>query len=199
MTTTLPELRKQIRQARRHISRFKHRQSAQHVLNLLRKYPEFKHAQHIGLYLHAFGEIHTQQIIEYCFAQGKRVYLPVICNMNQRLSWVQISPHQYRSKRFAQHRLGMREPMQGRGQHVSTLDLLIMPLLMCDPYGTRIGMGGGYYDRTLATAYKKPYRLGLAHDLQFLEDTLPREAWDQPLDALITPTRSLRFKRLPGN
>ncbi|WP_347453763.1 5-formyltetrahydrofolate cyclo-ligase [Acinetobacter thermotolerans] len=201
MTTTIPELRKHLRKARRRISRFQQRKSAQQVLNLfrLRLNPQFKFAKKIGLYLDAFGEIHTRLLIEYCFAQGKLVYLPVICNMNQHLVWVRITPHQYRNKRFSHHGLGMREPLQHRGVHVSKLDLLIMPLLACDDRGTRIGMGGGYYDRTLATAYKKPYRLGLAHDLQVVEKTLPRESWDQPLDALLTPTRLLRFKRYYGH
>ncbi|ATO18263.1 5-formyltetrahydrofolate cyclo-ligase [Acinetobacter sp. LoGeW2-3] len=196
MHTTVQELRKHIRQARRRISRFEQKKSAQQVLNLLRTNPQFIHSQHIGLYLDAFGEIQTQKIIEYCFSVGKKVYLPVICNMNQQLEWVRINQHQYRNKLFFHHRLGMREPMQARGLHVSKLDLLIMPLLVCDYQGTRIGMGGGYYDRTLATAYKKPYRLGLAHDLQLVETPLYREKWDQPLDALLTPTRLLRFKRL---
>lgn len=196
MYTTVQELRKKIRQARRRISRFEQKKSAQQVLNLLRSNPQFIHSQHVGLYLDAFGEIRTQQIIEYCFSVEKKVYLPVICNMNQRLEWVRINKHLYRNKRFFHHRLGMREPMQSRGLHVSKLDLLIMPLLICDYRGTRIGMGGGYYDRTLATAYKKPYRLGLAHDLQLVETSLPREKWDQPVDALLTPTRLLHFKRL---
>ena len=61
--------------------------------------------------------------------------------MNQQLTWVEISQNQYRSQRFAHHRLGMREPMATRGLHASKLDLLVMPLLACDQYGTRIGMG----------------------------------------------------------
>ncbi len=68
----------------------------------------------------------------------------MICNMNQNLMWVKISSSQYLNKRFSHHPLGMKEPMASRGQHVSTLDLLIMPLLACDHLGTRIGMGGGY-------------------------------------------------------
>ncbi len=89
----------------------------------------------------------------------------------------------------------MKEPMATRGKHVSKLDLLLMPLLACDQYGTRIGMGGGYYDRTLASAKHKPYRLGLAHPFQFIEYTLKRQSWDQPLDALLTPQRVYYFKR----
>jgi 5-formyltetrahydrofolate cyclo-ligase len=76
----------------------------------------------------------------------------MICNMNQRLVWVKVSRNQFQNKRFSHHPLGMQEPMATRGQHVSHLDLLLMPLLACDPYGTRIGMGGGFYDKTLASA-----------------------------------------------
>ncbi len=192
---TIQELRRYLRKTRRHLSKFVQRQAAQKVLNRLIRSPQFIHAKHIGIYLHAFGEIHTHTIIERCFKLGKQVYLPAICDMNQQLVWIRISQHQYRNKRFAYHRLGMREPMTTRGTHVSKLDLLIMPLLACDHSGTRIGMGGGFYDRTLASAPGLPFRLGLAHDFQLLSQSLKREKWDQPLDALITPTVFLAFKR----
>jgi len=192
---TIQELRRYLRKTRRHLSKFEQRQAAQKVLNHLLRSPQFMHAKRIGIYLHAFGEIHTQAIIESCFKLGKQIYLPAICDMNQQLVWVRISQHQYRNRRFAYHRLGMQEPMSTRGVHVSRLDLLIMPLLACDYSGTRIGMGGGFYDRTLASARARPFRLGLAHDFQLLAQPLKREKWDQPLDALITPTVFLRFKR----
>ena len=93
------------------------------------------------------------------------------------------------------HRLGMLEPMKSRGFHVSALDFLILPLLACDQLGTRMGMGAGFYDRTLATAPKRPYRVGIAHDFQLLSEPLQRNAWDQPLDVLITPSKVYRFSR----
>src|SRR5690606_22331280 len=148
-----------------------------------------------GLYLHAFGEIQTQAIIERCFKLDKQVYLPAICDMNQQLVWIRISQHQYRNKRFAYHRLGMREPMTTRGTHVSKLDLLIMPLLACDHSGTRIGMGGGFYDRTLASAPGLAFRLRKEHDIQLISQYLKRDELNLPLDALITPTVVLAFKR----
>ncbi|WP_353143640.1 5-formyltetrahydrofolate cyclo-ligase [Acinetobacter pragensis] len=195
MLYDLNSLRKNLRKQRRALNQFQQKQSEQAVLNQLIRIPEFQQAHKIGLYLHAFGEIHTHKIMEYCFAHGKAVFLPMICNMNQRLTWVQISQHQYRSKRFSHHPLGMKEPMAARGLHVSKLDVLIMPLLACDDTGTRIGMGGGFYDKTLATAAKRPYRLGLAHDFQLQHSRIQREAWDQPLDGLLTPQHFLRFKR----
>lgn len=195
MSVDLKILRKQLRQQRRTVSIFQQKQSQQHILNQLRRIKTFQHAEKIGVYLHAFGEIQTDQIIEYCFKQHKKVYLPMICNMNQQLVWVKITQQQYRNKRFSHHPLGMQEPMAGRGWHVSTLDLLIMPLLACDREGTRIGMGGGFYDKTLAGATHKPFRLGIAHDFQLLDVTLHRENWDQPLDALATPSQYLSFIR----
>ena len=89
----------------------------------------------------------------------------------------------------------MQEPRTSRGKHISHLDLVLMPLLACDTHGTRIGMGGGYYDRTLASAPQHPYRLGIAHDFQLIHTRLPRENWDQPVDALLTPQHFLQFKR----
>lgn len=192
----LNTLRKQLRQQRRAVTPNQQQQAQQDVLQRLIRLPKFKYAKKVGVYLDAFGEIHTQRIIEYCFVQGKQVYLPMICNMNQQLVWVEISRHQYINKRFSHHPLGMKEPMASRGKHVSHLDLLIMPLLACDKYGTRIGMGGGYYDRTLASAPQRPYRLGIAHDFQLIHANLPRENWDQPLDALLTPQYFLQFKRI---
>lgn len=64
-------------------------------------------------------------------------------------------------------------------------DIVIMPLLGFDSRGTRLGYGGGYYDRTLARMSKKPKLVGLAFAAQEL-DRIPREAHDVPLDVIVT-------------
>ncbi len=192
--TSLSVLRKQLRIQRRQLNRFQQRQAEQCCLQHLRTLPEFQSAQRIGLYLHAFGEVSTKAIIWTCLKQGKKVYLPVICNMNQQLRWVKISAGQYRQQRFSRHHLGMQQPMTNQSWPVSHLDLLIMPLLACDSQGMRLGMGGGFYDRTLAQAAYQPFRLGLAHEFQYLNQQLPVRVWDQALNALITPKALRRFK-----
>ncbi len=188
-------IRKNLRSKRRSLTSFEQKQAQLGVLHHLNTFPIFHSSKKIGLYLHAFGEVHTELLIALCFKKNKQVYLPMICSMNQKLVWVKISKDQYINRRFSHHPLGMKEPMTSRAKHVASLDLLLMPLLACDQYGTRIGMGGGYYDRTLATAKHRPYRLGLAHQFQFIEHTLERQSWDQPLDALLTPQRVYYFKR----
>lgn len=195
MSIDLKSLRQQLKTKRKQVDKFQQQSSSSQILHRLRHFPQLQQAKRVGIYLHAFGEIQTQHMIEYCFAQHKQVYLPMICSMNQQLHWVKISKQQYRNKRFSHHPLGMQEPMASRAMHVSKLDVLIIPLLACDVYGTRIGMGGGFYDKTLASAPNKPLRLGIAHDFQLVQHRLPRQVWDQPLDVLITPLHMRLFKR----
>ena len=64
-------------------------------------------------------------------------------------------------------------------------DIVLMPLLGFDARGTRLGYGGGYYDRTLARLSKKPRLVGLAFAAQEL-DRIPREPHDMPLDMIVT-------------
>ena len=186
--------RKTIRAQRRKVSIYQHRQSEQCIFASIMKNPKFNTSQNIGIYLNAFGEIYTNKIILLCFKHNKNVYLPRICNMNQKLYWVKISAHQFKTKRFSQHQLGMLEPKNSRGIHVNQLDLIFMPLLACDLHGNRMGMGGGFYDRTLVNATHKPFRVGLAHDFQVFEQTFNRQIWDQPIHMLFSPTKILNFK-----
>ncbi|SFV27037.1 5-formyltetrahydrofolate cyclo-ligase [Devosia crocina] len=64
-------------------------------------------------------------------------------------------------------------------------DLILVPLVGYDSAGTRLGYGGGYYDRTLAHLPRRPLLVGLAYSAQRL-DHIPREAHDMPLDAVVT-------------
>ncbi|TCM69865.1 5-formyltetrahydrofolate cyclo-ligase [Acinetobacter calcoaceticus] len=195
MSLALAALRKNLRQKRRQLNRYQQRQAERACLTQLTQLSVFNQAQHIGLYLDAFGEVPTGKIISACFQRGKSVYLPRICNMSQRLHWVRITAQHYHTQRFSPHRLGMLQPMNGRGFQVNHLDLLIMPLLACDASGLRLGMGGGFYDRTLALATQQPFRLGLAHEFQFLSAPLAAQPWDQALDGLLTTQHFRRFKR----
>jgi 5-formyltetrahydrofolate cyclo-ligase len=64
-------------------------------------------------------------------------------------------------------------------------DVVLVPLLGFDKHGTRLGYGGGYYDRTLASLGKKPKLVGLAFAAQEIDD-IPRDGHDVPLDAVVT-------------
>ncbi len=74
MSIELAQLRKQLRKQRRQVSAYQQQQSELQILQRLRRVPEFKHATRVGIYLHAFGEIQTRKIIEYCFHQKSSVF-----------------------------------------------------------------------------------------------------------------------------
>ncbi len=77
-------------------------------------------------------------------------------------------------------------------------NVILMPLLGFDKLGTRLGYGGGYYDRTLASLTKRPRLIGFAFALQELEH-IPREAHDVPLDAIVTERGVRNFgKKAPA-
>ena len=72
-----------------------------------------------------------------------------------------------------------------------------MPLVGFDNKGNRLGMGGGFYDRTLANLDRLSYRpllIGVAHDCQ-QADALPVMQWDIPLNAIVTPTQTIRISQ----
>jgi len=75
-------------------------------------------------------------------------------------------------------------------------NIVLVPLLAFDAAGHRLGQGGGYYDRTLASLRKQAeiVAVGLAYDGQQI-DKLPRQDHDEPLDMVITETRLLEFRR----
>ena len=97
------------------------------------------------------------------------------------------------------NRFAIPEPVPRRRppHHARQLDLLLVPLVAFDARGNRLGMGGGYYDRTLAylghrTHWRRPRVVGLAHALQRV-DALPKNAWDIPVDGVITEREMHRF------
>lgn len=73
-------------------------------------------------------------------------------------------------------------------------DVILMPLLGFDKKGTRLGYGGGYYDRTLASLSKRPRLIGFAFTLQEV-DHIPREAHDVPLDVIVTEAGVRNFEK----
>lgn len=145
----------------------------------------FARARSLAIYVASDGEIDPSPLIRAALAAGKRVLLPRL--RHNRLEFVVYCP----GGLLRRNRFGIPEP-RGVAVAVEQIDVIFMPLVGFDRAGRRLGMGGGFYDRTLARKKRRGTRLiGLAHACQEVSQ-LPDEAWDVPLTGVVTERRWLR-------
>ncbi len=183
-------IRQRMRQQRHELSEAERQNKALQVSRHLQQSHLFQNSQHIALYLANDGEIDPWWLIETAWQQGKQCYLPVLgLRPGNRLWFI---PYQADTK-LINNRFGIPEPVHPRRQRTfktQSLDLILMPLVAFDQQGNRLGMGGGFYDRTLSFLrhrhnWRKPRLIGLAYEFQCV-DQLPYQNWDVPLDAITT-------------
>ncbi len=173
------ELRRSLRQRRAAISPAARADAAEAAAGLLQTLPPWATCKQLGLYQPASDEFDALPIAALARARGMDIYLPVIDD--QRLLFARWAP----DADLLSNRYGIPEPdARARRIEPSELDLLMMPLVGWDRRGGRLGMGGGYYDRTLATAARPPLA-GLAFAAQEVE-AVPMDPWDIPLDYVLT-------------
>lgn len=145
----------------------------------------------IAIYLSNDGECQTDNFIEQCWEQGINTFLPVIHPFSKgHLLFLAYDSN----TKLIPNRYGILEPKLSSQTLIplEQLDIIFTPLVAFDDVGNRLGMGGGYYDRTLINKQAHTKVVGLAHDCQKV-DTLPVESWDVPLPEIITPTQHFKF------
>ena len=150
--------------------------------------PLYLKARRVALYLAADGEIDPVLLAMDALRRNKQIYLPVLHPLTgDRMLFVAWN----QATRLRRNRFGIPQPATLAGL-VSPwqLDLVLTPLVAFDDQGGRLGMGGGFYDRTFATDLtarwpRCPHLAGLAHGFQRVE-ALPGRPWDVPLDAVFT-------------
>lgn len=156
----------------------------QHII----KQKNYLNSERIACYIANDGEIDPYPIIEHAWFTNKKVYLPILSPLKNSLYF---APYEAGS-RLKLNRFNIPEPVCQPSEwlRANQLDLLLLPLVAFDTYGNRIGMGGGFYDRTLAYLqhrryWRKPVLAGLAHEIQKVGQ-LKTKSWDIPLDYIIT-------------
>lgn len=157
---------------------------------------ELMRQQHFALYLAHDAELATAPLITALWQAGKQVYLPVLHPFcSGYLLFLRYEP----STPLRLNRFGIAEPqLNCTSVHpVAALDVIFTPLVAFDQTGNRLGMGGGFYDRTLSQlnplpARQQPQIIGLAYACQQVAQ-LPVAAWDQPLNSVITPQQYWKF------
>jgi len=150
------------------------------ILQTLTERPEWKIAGLLGLYLSLPDEPETRDLIRLAWNDGKKVALPKT-DIRHGLTWWEILPGPLPSTET------LWEPLPGKHVAVShdSIDGFCVPGRAFDPRGTRLGRGGGHYDRALAQRSRKAWVAGLFFSVQEMEH-LPREAHDVALPHVVT-------------
>lgn len=183
MRTLKLQLRSQVRAKRRSLSKTEQEKAATLITHRLFQHPAFKQAQKIALYLPFDGEVPTYSILKMALLAHKSCYAPVLAN--KLLSFVKVET----LTPLKANRFGILEPQYPHMKQISaqSLDVVLLPLVAFDKNCHRLGMGGGFYDKTFAFKKRmpKPLLFGLAYDFQRVMH-VPRGELDILLDGVIT-------------
>lgn len=190
-------LRRELRRRRRTLSLDQQKQAAAALCQRLKRLPEIRRAKRISLYLPVNGEIDPTPLIPWLRQRKVSIYLPVLRPFSTNRLWFVA----YReSTPMVKNRFGIAEPCSrfaaDRRNRLPAwaLDTLIVPLVGFDKQANRMGMGGGFYDRSLAFMRHQgpaPTLIGVAHACQQV-DALPIEPWDIPLNVIASDTKVIR-------
>lgn len=175
-------LRKEVLHKRNSMSHFEISMKSKLIQQKLIESPVFNQSRSIGLYLAIGSEVQTREIINYALDLGKTVLLPRI--MSNDLRFYVVDQKDFEKNSFDVNRFGIKEPERDN-KPADFIDLLIIPGIVFDMYGFRIGYGYGYYDKYL-TNNKFSKSIGLAYDFQLIKKTIPILPHDRKIDVLIT-------------
>lgn len=189
-------IRNEIRQRRRALTPVQQQDFAWQIAIRVAQHRGIQSVQRIAAFLSFDGELNTGPLIEQLWQLGKRVFLPVLHPFSPGnllfLRYTAETPLIHNRFNILEPALDVRDVLP-----VSQLEVVLTPLVAFDSQGQRLGMGGGFYDRTLQNwQCCGPYPMGLAHDCQQVT-ALPVEQWDIPLPKIITPSKTWVWQIAP--
>ena len=199
MPTSTPEhiQRRLLRRQRAALTPQVQQQCADAMARHLSQQSVFRNARHIALYLPVRGEADPRGIRRHALPR-QQFYLPVLAPFrhDKRLWFIRWNAQ----TRFRLNRFRIPEPLPRYRQQRAArwLDLVITPLVAFDRSGTRMGMGGGFYDRSFAFKRRATLHtsrtplIGIAFVFQAI-DKLVRQPWDIPLNGLVSETQFFHF------
>ncbi|GKT12157.1 MAG: 5-formyltetrahydrofolate cyclo-ligase [Thiomicrorhabdus sp.] len=201
----ISQLRKQLRETRRLLSAEQQQDHALQALDHLKAFlsttlkMQIDRPLNIALFLAQDGELQTQPAIEYLWQTDQfKVYLPVL---ETHSDWHMAFAHYHCDSLMINNRFKIHEPSEPHKLHLNgqQLNIVLMPLVGFDSQGNRVGMGGGYYDRTFEFKRTEPKQsnqtllIGWAHSCQQVSVLDPQD-WDVPLDGVITEKGFVSFR-----
>lgn len=192
MMDKIQQRNKLLKKRAKHTAQYQQEKSIQ-IVHHIKQSSLYKNAKRIAFYHAVRGEADPESL---SLDDTKQFFLPVVSNNEEQgLSFAQITfETQYKNNKFA-----IPEPIFHPDELASaeSLDLVLMPLLGFDIQGNRLGMGGGFYDRSFSFKKLKPEKpilIGFAFDFQEIEE-IQTEPWDIGLDVIATESRFILLEK----
>ncbi len=180
------DIRREMRHKRRNLVAARRAALAAHLARRIVNSRVFQRSLRLAAYLPNDGEMDLRPLMRRAWKLGKHCYLPVL--NGHRLWFLPYQP----DTPLADNRFGIPEPAASprRRWPLQALDLVLAPLVAFDGLGNRLGMGGGYYDRTFAylasrNHWRRPVIVGVAYEFQRVPE-LPSHPWDVRLHGIAT-------------
>ena len=185
MTTDQQHARIAGKNARRQLSNAQRDKYSDAIADRVIRAAWFQRASYVGCYLPTIDEVNTWEIIARAWLMGKRVFVPVV-EKKQKMQFRELTPE----TDLRPASWGLLEPSDGEIASARMLDVVITPVVAFDKDNHRIGMGGGYFDRTFAflrhrSNWRRPRLIGLAFDCQQVEKIRPNP-WDIRVFTIVT-------------
>ena len=155
--------------------------------------PGMQHWSTLFIYVNFRSEVETLELIKKCINRDIRVAVPLVEASAVRMIPLLIKdPEQDLVPGY--YNIPEPDPKKSLRLEPGEIDAAVIPGSVFDIHGGRLGYGGGYYDRFLLNDAPQAKRIGLAFELQVV-DNVPLEPHDQPLDILITEERIVNITR----
>lgn len=151
----------------------------------------WRQAKVVGITYSTSLEWDTEAVIKEAWREGKTVVLPKCDNVNKTMTFVEVNDFTELEQGYGnilEPKINFRKASMNK-----MIDLLIVPGLIFDNHGYRIGFGGGFYDRYLSQSYHHAINVSLAAEFQ-LTKKLPIDSYDLPVDYIITEDKCIQVK-----
>ena len=179
-------LRSQIRKALQTIDPEQFQLSSLHIKEKFFREPSIIEGNTIAITISNKQEIDTKEIIENLWKLKKKVVVPKCNPVDRTMNFYEIENFHQLENVYMD--LQEPKPESTRLVHPESIDCIIVPGIVFDNKGYRIGYGGGYYDRYLTKVNGKS--IALAFNTQITEN-VPAESYDIPVDVIITETKRI--------
>lgn len=177
-------LRKEMLEKRSQLSLQEIKEKSKTITNSLLNLNEYNKSQFIFTFISFKDEVDTHKIIKSSLKKDKRIGVPITIPEKKQLQVSEIMDFD------SELELSYYDILAPKAKNIrivalELIDFILVPGVIFDRRGYRVGYGGGYYDRFFSKLDKNVLKIGLCYDMQ-IQSNVPTDCYDIPVDYILT-------------